>query len=366
MPLGGSVYGEPVLAKHNDGHLEVFVIGLNGHLWRKHQAGPGQAFVANWTEHSINFTSFTYSEEVLFDPLNTRLSWAIHQNGSMYVFGRTVRGRIVYTFTGSFPTGWSDWKSISAIQDNHPAMGNPVVASATSASDSIFLAVRGKGGNVLSKRLFSSTDDWGDANNWSSFGGVVTGDPVVSKSVSGSTVQTSIYVRRFDHCLHWVGESVGGGQGVAFGDWRRLFDEGFPAAKLSGAPVTAGPVSSIVWRGSNGNLWTIGHSSFGTFGGVVDLGFASASDPAIAISGGNSWLFWRSPAGQLMMQRRRAGGSPETPVSLTNNLPVRVVSKPSASTSPDGRVQVVFVGTDSAVYHLWETGVGTGTFQEGP
>src|SRR4028118_2224427 len=99
MPLGGSVYSEPVLAKHTDGHLEVFVVGLNGHLWRKHQAGPGRAFVANWTEHGTNFNSFTYNEEVLFDPLTTRISWAIHQNGSMYVFGRTVRGRIVYTFT---------------------------------------------------------------------------------------------------------------------------------------------------------------------------------------------------------------------------------------------------------------------------
>lgn len=44
MPIRGATYGEPILAKHADGRLEVFVIGLSGHLYRKPQARPGQAF----------------------------------------------------------------------------------------------------------------------------------------------------------------------------------------------------------------------------------------------------------------------------------------------------------------------------------
>jgi|ERR1043165_2386077 hypothetical protein len=364
MSIGGSVYGEPVLAKHLDGHLEVFVVGLNGHLFRKHQAGPAQPFVSNWTEFSTNFQVFAYSEEVLFDPLTTRISWAIHQNGNMYIFARSVRGRIFFTHTA--PGGWSDWKSISAIQDGHPAMGSPAATSATTGTDTILLCVRAKNGAVLSKSLGSLTDDWGDPNSWNNHGGVVSSEPVVGKSLSGSTFQTSIYVRGLDNNLYWIGESVTGGRGTPFGTWQRLFDDSVPGAKLSGHPVITSPSTGVVWRGINGSIWTINQGSFGVFSGLSDLHLPCASDPAFTTFGGNSWMFWQSPDGQLMMQRRRAGMPVDSPVSLTSGLGVRVISKPSANTSVDGRAEVVFVGSDSAVYHLWETAVGSGSFGEGP
>ena len=365
MSIGGSVYGQPVLVKHKDGHLEVFVIGLNGHMFRKAQAGPNQPFVANWTEFPANFQLFLYQEEALFDPLTTRISWAVHQNSNTYIFARNVRGRLLFTHTG-VPTGYSPWKSISAIQDGNPAMGNPAATSAQTGTDTILLCVRGKNGNVLSKSLASSVDDWRDPNSWTDHSGIATSEPVVGKSFSGSTFQTSIYVRGLDDDLYWIGESVTGNHGVPFGGWRRLFDDGFPGAKLSGQPVITAPAVGVIWRGINGNLWTISQRSFGVFGGPTDLGLASASDPESVISGGNTSLFWQSPDGQLMMRRRRSGQPFEDPVSLTRSLGVKVISKPSASTSADGRVEIVFVGSDSAVYHLWETAVGSGSFREGP
>jgi hypothetical protein len=245
-------------------------------------------------------------------------------------------------------------------------MGSPAATSATTSTDTILLCVRAKNGAVLSKSLGSSIDDWGDPNMWNNHGGVVSSEPVVGKSLSGSTFQTSIYVRGLDNNLWWIGESVTGGRGVPFGSWQRLFDDRSPGAKLSGHPVITTPSTSVVWRGINGSLWTIGQSSFGVFGALSDLRLPSASDPAFTTFGGNSWMFWQSPDGQLMMRRQRAGGPPETPVSLTSSLGVRVISKPSASTSADGRAEVVFVGSDSAVYHLWETAVGSGSFREGP
>src|SRR5215218_5782526 len=365
MSIGGSVYGEPVLAKHNDGHLEVFVIGLNGHMFRKRQAGPSQPFVAGWSEFPANFHALLYSEEALFDPLTTHISWAVHQNGTMYIFARSVRGRLLFSHTG-VPTGFSEWKSVSAIQDGHPAMGSPAATSASTGTDTILLCVRAKNGSVLSKSLGSSVDNWGDPNTWTNHGGVISCEPVVRKSFSGSTFQTSIYVRGLDHNLYWIGESVTGTHGVPFGAWRRLFDDSFPGAKLSGQPVITSPSEDVIWRGINGNLWSMHQRGFGVFSGPIDLGLPSASDPEFVISGGNSWMFWRSPDGQLMMRRRRSGEPLESPVSLTRSLGVRVISKPSASTSADGRAEIVFVGADSAVYHLWETAVGSGSFQEGP
>lgn len=368
MSIGGSVYGEPVLAKHRDGHLEVFVVGLNGHLFRKHQAGPSQPFVADWTEFPINFHVFAYSEEALFDPLTTRISHAIHQNGSMYIFARSVRGRILYAHT--VPGGWSEWKSISAIQDGHPAMGSPAAAPALTSTDSTLLFVRAKNGAILSKTLGSSVDNWGDPNVWNNHGGIASSEPVIAKSLSGSTFQTSAYVRGIDGNLYWIGESVTttstGARGTPFGTWRRLLDDSVPGAKLSGHPVITTAAVGVIWRGINGSIWGLNQSSFGVFGPPVDLRLPSASDPAFTTFGGNSWMFWQSPDGQLMMRRQRAGGPWEPAVSVTSGLGVRVIGKPSASTSADGRVEVVFVGSDSAVYHLWETAVGSGTFGEGP
>jgi hypothetical protein len=368
MSLGGLTYGEPVLAKHSDGRLEIFAFGTDGHLFRKAQAGPNQPFVSDWTPFSTDFQVFLYSEEVLFDPLTTRISWALHQNRSMYIFARTVRGRIVFAHTG-VPTGFSDWKSISAIQDGHPAMGSPAATSAPTASSPLFLCVRAKNSAVLSKTLGSSVDDWGDPNRWDNHGGITSAEPVVGTERIGSTVLTSVYGRGTDNNLYWIGESVTTEgsltHGVPFGEWQGLFNDSFPGAKLSGHPVITTPSGGVVWRGINGNLWSMGQRSFGVFSGPVDLGFASASDPAVTISNGTSWMFWQSPNGQLMMQRRLAGGSPESPVSLTSGLGVRVISKPSASTSADGRAAVIFVGSDSAVYHLRETAVGSGTFVEG-
>lgn len=368
MSIGGRVYGEPVLAKHRDGHLEVFVVGLNGHLFRKHQAGPGQPFVADWTEFPTEFKAFAYSEEALFDPLTTRISTAIHQDGNLYVFARSVRGRILYA--RAVPGGWSEWMSISAIQDGHPAMGSPAAATALTSSDGTLLFVRAKNGAILSKTLGSS-GDWGDPNVWVNHGGVGSSEPVVAKSFSGSTFRTSVYVRGTDKNLYWIGESVTttstGTRGVPFGAWQRLFDDRLPGAKLSGHPVAPGAEGSVIWRGINGNIWMMDHSTFGTFSRPpFDLNLPSAGDPALASIAGNSWMFWQSPDGQLMMRRHRAGGPWEAPVSVTSGLGVRVISQPSANTSVDGRVEVVFVGSDAAVYHLWETAVGSGTFGEGP
>lgn len=368
MSIGGRTYGEPVLAKHNDGHLEVFAFGTDGHLYRKAQGGPNQPFSENWTGFPTDFHVFAYSEEVLFDPLVTRISWARHQNGSLYVFARTVRGRLVFAHTEP-SGGYSVWKSVSAIQDGHPALGSPAATSAASVTDTMLLAVRARNGAILTKTLAHSVDDWGDANRWFDHGGILSGDPVVGKSRSDSTFQTSIYARGLDNNLWWIGETVtltdAGANGVPFGAWLRLFDDTIPGAKLSGHPVMTRPSGSVVWRGVNGNLWTMSQRSFGVFTGPFDLGLASASDPAIASFGNTFWLFWQSSDGQLMKRRQQNGGTWEDPVSLTDGLSVRVVSKPSASTSADGRAEVIFVGSDAAVYHMFETAVGSNTYGEG-
>jgi hypothetical protein len=66
------------------------------------------------------------------------------------------------------------------------------------------------------------------------------------------------------------------------------------------------------------------------------------------------------------MMRRSRSARPDAPVSLSGPTGVRMVGRPSAATSADGRVEVVCVSADGPIYHFYETGVGTGTFGEGP
>jgi hypothetical protein len=76
MPLGGSVIGQPLLAHHFDGRLQVFVVGNDGAIWTFAQ--PSVRVVTRrpfgpLTRMSTGFDNVFYHEEVIFDPLTTRL-----------------------------------------------------------------------------------------------------------------------------------------------------------------------------------------------------------------------------------------------------------------------------------------------------
>lgn len=369
MSLGGQTAGSPVIARHNNGRLEAFVVGLNGFLFRQAQPAPGAQFSGGWTPFPTTFNLFAYSEEVLFDPFTARLATALHPTGPLYIFGRTVRGRLVYAHFLENENRWSDWKSIAAIQDGHPPMGNPAAASAPLRSEAMSVFVRSRDGAVLSKNLSNSLDDWRDPgpNGWTNHGGIVGGEPVVSRKFNdaANTIETSVYVPGLDRNLYWIGERVSRHgptleSVIPFAGWRALFS-GLPNALLAGNPAIASPASSVCWRGANGNLWTLPQRSFGDFGVPSDTGLPAVGDPAMVIAGNNTYTFFRSTAGRLIMLARRGGNPPEEPFTLP--MPVPAISDPSVTTTSDGKPHIVVTGADSQIYRFVEA--APRTFSEG-
>ena len=364
MPIGGLWSNEPVIAKHLDGHLEIFAIGLDGLLYRKHQMGQNQPFVEEWTAFSTDYRDFLYHEEVLFDPITTRISWTIGTGGEMCLFLRTTRGRTVFTRLEPNPVRWADWASVAAVQDGHRATGNPAATSfPVSGSFQVQVVVRSRSSEILHQ---SGIPRHHEQDRWDIVGSHISDDPVIVSRRAGSTLTTSIFARGVDGALWWNGSRTGpgAGHGIPFAGLRRAHSRIPDGSHLAGQPVSAGP-DSVLWRGLDGNLWSSSFSTFGRFGYAVSLRVPSASDPAIVVHGTSQWIFWVAPDGHLMMRRRHGGGGVEAPVSISRTTGVSRFGRPSATTSADGRAEVICVGGDGAMYHFYETAIGSGTFGEG-
>lgn len=373
MPLGGVWPGEPVLAKHPDGHLEIFAVGTDGYLWRKHQNGPNQPFVNDWGRFPTHLNIFAYSEDVVCDPLTALPAWTF-SDGPVYVFLRNARGRIIYSYPGNFPTGWSDWKSLTAIQDGHPTMGNPITTRPPlrrpAPGFGKRVLVRARDGSLLVLVLAGTGPEYSVRDFGTRYGPLLAGEPA---TISGATsVLSSIYMRGCDGIIHRIGGIIPRPTpDQPFprdfeSEWRPLTSPNAVAGRI--VPTTE--VGDVLWRGTNNHLWQLSQPGLGSYGPPQDLGFEIAGDPAFTIfeefsSTGreNCWVFWRTPDGTLQMRLKRSGGSWQPPRTIWNGVPV--ISNPSANTSANGRAEVVFVGADCQMYHLRETRPASGTFIEG-
>jgi hypothetical protein len=366
MPIGGFWTSQPTLARHLDNHLEVFAVGVDGNIYRKHQIGPDQGFVADWTMMDPHLNIALHNEELIFDPLTTRIGYLADGAGRTTIFARTVRGRTVYAYTQ--PGGWTPWHSLAAVQDGNAAIGNPVGLMPFEGASLGLLFTRGRNSRLLWKERGNGLEDWGDPGNWSDLGGTISSEIAAAQLVDDPTRTTtiSLFVRGHDHDLYWNGQTVTetdpDTHGRPFGAWTSAGLVNIPGARLTGNPIASGPFHAV-WRGENGSLWTATVDTQGRFSAVADLHVPISGDPAVAARQTTTWTFWRSLEGRIMMRR---SGAPSAlgPVAIWSGTPA--IGDPAASVSFDGRPEVVFLGADGQFYHLWEIPGRPGTFGEGP
>lgn len=354
MPsMGGLWSADPVVATNQDGRLELFAVGVDGRMYRRHQAAPNQDFVAGFRAmpNNLHVDPF-YNERVVFDPLTARPS-VVRAGGKLWVFARTTRGRIAYIRQEpSSATGWlTDWKSLGAAQDDHPLVGNPIAAAGSQAGDNIMVFVRNTDGALLVKEQ-RSLDDWNDWRQWPA-GGVLASDPAIlrhsfSELSSGDLVSKLLLVARGLNTHPWVAGQVVRQHGNLASahdvSWTDVGAGGPVGSALGGAPVVHG--EGVIWRGLDGGIYERrqGPNPW-DFAPEVRRVAAGAGDDPTSVSGE---IYFVSPSASLMRVAR----------GTTSAILEDAAGRPAAALSQNGRIEVFFRRSDAAIHHMFQMTVG--------
>lgn len=183
--LGGMWIGDPVAARNGDGRLEVFAVGTDHRLYRRHQVRTGGEWADRWFAFPDSYAAGFHWEPVLFDPgARPSVINNLGPDGRLWLFARSVRGRLynIRQDSGS-STGWTGWEDLGGIADNQPVVGDPVVSydaferGLDRFDRRLKVFARGRNGDIHQRRQESpGSTAW---TPWVSMGGVVPGVPAV-------------------------------------------------------------------------------------------------------------------------------------------------------------------------------------------
>lgn len=269
-------------------------------------------------------------------------------------------------YTGNFNGGWSNWKTLSAFEEGHPAVGNPVAASAEPQVP-LQVFARGRNGQLLRKIRGSGAEDWGDGRAWEDLGGICACDPSVAVHHTDNAIVVSTYHIGTDGRIHWKGVKT---TRRADNRWQSTGWQGFNAVLGTDRPEAlpragarlASSGLDVLWLGVNGQHWSAGMRSadqLGQFSGLSASGSA-ASDPVVVGHGSRSLKASQGPAAELRVARTLRSGAWDGPTAM----PYRILGTPAGGFNADGRVSVVFRLTDGSLGHVFERGID-GQFGEG-
>lgn len=349
--IDGWFQSDPVIGKFGNGALEIFGVSTDGALWHRWQIAPNSPWVEGWHRFPDEFVVFLHREPAIFDPLTSRPSVVLN-DGRFWVFLRSARGRIMYIRHEPGVGGWSDWKSLGGIAEGgDPVIGNPV---AVSRRNVIHIYARGRNGDLCEKvQQRPDTDDWG---NWSSWGGLLSGDPCPISFSDAAVRQHLVYVRGLDQQIyvkgHVVRELAGTTSNARDIPWTALSCPGDRGALVSGNLVPT--ATSVAWRGVDGRYRRKSQTAEpGIYQSVCqNLNFQMAGDPVDCIhSDGGVETFWRAPDGGLMRRFRRRDGAWNGPTRIADGL----LGEPVVNTSENDRVEIIFRrGVHGELFHLFQ------------
>jgi hypothetical protein len=350
--LNGWWPSDPVIGKLGNGVLEIFSVGTDGALWHRWQGAPNSAWVEGWHRFPDEFVVFLHREPAIFDPITSRPS-VVLSDGRFWVFLRSARGRIMYIRHEPGLGRWSDWKSIGGIvEGGDPVVGNP--AAVVTRDNLIHVYARGRNGDLCEKvQQRPGADDWG---NWSSWGGLLSGDPCPISISNGPLHQDLVYVRGLNQQIYVRGnvsrQSAVNLTSTHAIEWTALGCPRDSGTLVSGNPVPSG--TNVTWRGIDGRYRTKSQTSVP---GIYEphcqnLNFEMAGDPVHCFHGDSGMeTFWRAPDGGLMWRFRSAGGSWNGPTRIADELR----GQPVVNTSENDRVEIIFRrGVMGELFHIFQ------------
>lgn len=324
--VSGSTPGRTSAAIDANGFLEILAIGDDRTLWHN-----SQSYWGGWSGWSS-----------LGESLDGVPAIGNNIDGSLQVFARGTDNAL-YTIAQTLnPIGGSSWSSWSSLAGT--ITSNPEV-------DRNLGTLFGLGSlEVFARGADNSVDTfWGFG--WTSWGGPITGDPIVSHNTDG---RLEVFVTGPDNEVwHKWQTSPGGGWsyweslgGVApsrlavyqNADGRlELFTRGTDNALYHNSQTSAGGVFWSGWE-SLGGVITSDPVVNRNLDGRLEV-FARGTDNGVyhnwQVSPGGGWSGWAS-----------LGGVITSDIDVAHNK--------------DGRLEIFASGTDKALYHNWQISPGGG------
>jgi len=159
-PPGQRVTGGPVLARNEDGRLELFVVTDDRTVWHRWQKGAARGPWAAWRSLGGEVVGF---DELAVGP---------HADGRLILFATDRAAGTLWRREQTVPNnGWSPWESIDQPATlGNPGMGSierPTLASKADGLLELWLRLPATASDVLFRRFQITTERW--AAHWIDF-----------------------------------------------------------------------------------------------------------------------------------------------------------------------------------------------------
>jgi hypothetical protein len=301
LPIG--LPGDAAVGRAADGRLEIFVRGIDAHLWHLYQT----SIIGDWSDWEDLSAYRPIGVPIAGEPAVGRAA-----DGRLEIFVVGEDGHQWHLYQTSPNGDWSDWEDLSVYRPlSVGAVGEPAVGSAADGRLEIF--VRGNDGHLWHLYQTAPNGDWSEWEDLSVYrplsAGVV-GEPAVGSAADG---RLEIFACGSDgHQWHLYQTSPNGD----WSDWEDLSVYRPLSASVSGGPAVGSAADGrleIFVRGNDGHLWHLYQTT-----------------------PNGDWSSWED-------------------LSVYRQLGVDIAGHPAVGSAADGRLEVFACGSDGHLWHLYQT-----------
>jgi acylphosphatase len=295
---GATIQSSPSVGQNVDGRLEVFLVGSGGVLWHKWQTAPN----AGWS----SWASLSNPPHV-----NTLTFPFVGRNadGRLEVFGIGSDGALWHIWQVRAGAGWFSWFS-----SGQPPVGNTVIPPFVQVNTDGRLEAFTIGKDGALWHIWQTTAN-GSWSSWASLGkpsSVILNSLVARPNADG---RLEVFGIGSDGALWHIWQKTAGG------GWWNWFSSGQPSVG------NAQPLSPAISSNTDGRLEVF------TIGNDGSLQHIWQTTP------NGSWSQW---------------------ASLTKPAAGALISSPTVGRNKDGRLEVLAIGLDRALWHIWQMAAGQG------
>ncbi|HET7012474.1 MAG TPA: C1 family peptidase [Streptosporangiaceae bacterium] len=322
----GVASGAPVIARNQNGNLEVFVRGTpDKALWHCWQSSSGASSYSGWSSLGGTITT---------DP-----AVITNAQGQVQVFARGTGGTIATIWQNSPSGSWAGWAGLDGATTT--IASKPVVINNSAGGVDLF--ARGTDGALWHTTQSAPGTSWPALT---SLGSTITGQPAVASNADG---RLEVFARGSDGALWHISQTAPGGGWSAWASLGNL---------LGGDPIVGRNADGrleVFARGTDSALWHIYQNTPGSssWSGWGSLAGQLLGRPAIATNADGRLELFAIYGDRAVWHNYQV--APNSGWSGWGSLGGVAASDPSVLANADGRLEIFVRGTDGAIYHDYQT-----------